>query len=125
VEGAPRRLARGEEPAVTGKQHAYTVHAVWLSAGTRGTDQGAIELIELDPHSANSYARKRSGDVGVKVAIVQRLEIGKLGTRHLVGWWVDGVQYGMGDVLLRDPNAELPEFLPDLPLLTALPGGKA
>lgn len=101
---------------MTGK-HCYIVHAVTLSAGPHGTEQGHVELVELDPQKANSYARKRSGDAGVQVSIVTRLEIGQLGTRHLIGWWMNGRQYGMGDTPMDD-GAELPVFLPEHPLPT-------
>lgn len=112
-------MARSAGPLVNGKQYAYTVHAVWLAAGPQGIDQGAIELIELNLIKANEYARQRSLGTGVKVAIVTRLEIGELGTRHLVGWWVDGRQYGMGTPRLDRPGAELPMFLPEHPLPTS------
>lgn len=104
---------------MTGK-FVYTVHAVWLAAGPNGTDQGAIELVELDVDRANGYGKKRSSEPHVKVAVVQRLVIGQFGTRHLVGWWADGVQYGMGDVHMPDagPAARLPEYLPEHPILS-------
>jgi hypothetical protein len=104
---------------MTGGKYCYTVHAVTESVGAHGVEQGHIELVELEAHRANDYARKRSGDIGVKVSIVTRLEVGKLGTRHLIGWWVDGIQYGMGDVRLANPAAELPRFLPEFPLPSA------
>lgn len=109
-------MAHGAAHVVTGKQFIYAVHAVWQSAGDGGV-HGHIELVELDADKAIRYAITKSRAPGVKSTVVTRLEIGELGTRTPISWYVGGERFDMGDAQHDPrPGAELPAFLPEHPL---------
>lgn len=87
-------------PAEWRPKHVYVVHSV------RDAGHGAIEYVETERQRAEQFARGRSGDPGTAAAVVTQLEVGKLGTRRIVAWYVAGRRRYFAD---RSP---LPKFEP-------------
>jgi hypothetical protein len=68
------------------RDDVYSVHT------TKPGDPGAVEIIFRTEREARAYAQDRSTDWPVLAASVTRFEIGELGTRRAVAWFVDGVE---------------------------------
>lgn len=67
--------------------------AVVFSVHTaRPNEIGAVEIVFLTEGGARAYALDRSRDFRVLSASVTRFEVGQLGTRTPVAWFVGGAE---------------------------------
>lgn len=64
----------------------YAVHTA------RPNEIGAVEVILPTEAEARAYALDRSQDDRILSASVTRFEVGKLGTRRAVAWYVQGAE---------------------------------
>jgi hypothetical protein len=67
-------------------QWIYTVHV------TKPDGVGAVEIVFWSEHDACVYAEDRSRDFRILSASVTRFQVGELGARHPVAWYVKGEQ---------------------------------
>jgi nitrous oxide reductase accessory protein NosL len=74
----------GYTEAVEPTRYLYAVHS------TRVGGASAVEVLFSSETEARTYAVSRSTDFHVLASVITRYVLGQLGTRHPVGWFVDG-----------------------------------
>jgi hypothetical protein len=66
--------------------HVYAVHA------TKPDDVGVVEVVWRTERQARKYAAERSTDFHVLATAVTRYQLGVLGARTSIAWYVKGVE---------------------------------